>query len=138
MPVRTDNDISGAALAEDLLQGVGNEQMRAATRLLGAHRNGYWLRRFIGDQELAAATADHPLIDRDARRPSVDWDAVGLVLLDKPWILKASSSEKAVLEIAASLLNRCGVQLGRVLRAVDGREFRLILDALAEAGHSPA
>ncbi|MEU9274882.1 hypothetical protein [Streptomyces sp. NPDC048341] len=31
---------TGEQLAEELLQGVGNEQMRAATRLLGAHRNG--------------------------------------------------------------------------------------------------
>ncbi|MCQ8772062.1 hypothetical protein [Streptomyces telluris] len=41
--------------------------MRAATRQLGAHRSGYWLRRFAEDEELSTA-ADQPLIDRFSLR----------------------------------------------------------------------
>ncbi|MCZ0211343.1 hypothetical protein OZK63_38945 [Streptomyces sp. UMAF16] len=32
---------TGVQLAEDLLRGVGNEYMLAATRFLGAHRDGF-------------------------------------------------------------------------------------------------
>ncbi|MER7577905.1 hypothetical protein [Streptomyces sp. NPDC126514] len=49
------DDMTGGELAESLLRDVGNERMRAATRLLGAHRNGFWLRRFLDDHELAEA-----------------------------------------------------------------------------------
>jgi hypothetical protein len=41
----TDDCTTGAALVESLLQGVGNEGMRAATRLLGAHCGACWRRR---------------------------------------------------------------------------------------------
>ncbi|MYX18387.1 hypothetical protein GTY67_34525 [Streptomyces sp. SID8374] len=44
-------------------------------------------------------------------------------------------SEMAVLETAASLVSRCPVQLGEVIRAVDESELRLILQALGEAAH---
>ncbi|WP_318199180.1 hypothetical protein [Streptomyces sp. SCL15-4] len=71
---------TGEQLAEDLLRGVGNEYMLAATRFLGAHRDGFWLQRFAEDQELAAA-AGRPLIDRSAKHPSVDWDPVGHLLM---------------------------------------------------------
>ncbi|MEV5598957.1 hypothetical protein [Streptomyces sp. NPDC052496] len=43
------DDTTGEQLADSLLQGVGNEQMRAATKLLGRHRDGYWLRRFLSE-----------------------------------------------------------------------------------------
>lgn len=76
--------ITGKELADDLLQGVSSEQMRAATRLLGAHHDGYWLRRFFEDQELADA-AGQPLLDHAGPHPSIDWNAVGLLLLaDSP------------------------------------------------------
>ncbi|MFJ5952573.1 hypothetical protein [Streptomyces noursei] len=63
--------MTGEQFAEDLLNGVGNECMQAATRFLGAHRGGYWPRRFEEDQELTAA-AGCPLIDRGGRHPSVN------------------------------------------------------------------
>lgn len=128
------DDRTGEQLAEGLLQGVGNEQMRAATRLLGAHRNGYWLRRFQTDRELAAA-AGRELIDRSGTHPSVDWDAVGLFMVDQPWVFRCSDSELAMLKFAASLVGRCGVQLQRVVQAVDETELRLILRALEEAAY---
>lgn len=127
--------ITGKELADDLLQGVSSEQMRAATRLLGAHHDGYWLRRFFEDQELADA-AGQPLLEHAGPRPSIDWNAVGLLLLaDRPPAHKASSSEVAVLEFAASLVGRAPIQLQRVIHAVDDTEFRLLLRALMAAAY---
>lgn len=136
MPMTVTSDsITGAELAERLLQGVGNERMRAATRLLGAHRDGYWLRRLADDQELAAAIDQPfpPFIDSSGTHPSVEWSSVGLLLITQPWALKCSASELAVLEFAASLVGRCGVNLEKALIAVDGKEFDLLARAMREA-----
>ncbi|MFF3342984.1 hypothetical protein [Streptomyces flavidovirens] len=85
MPVSVASDrATSEELAESLLEGVVNEPMRAATKLLGAHGDGYWLRRLTGDQELAAG-ADHPLIDLSGRYPTVDWDGVGHLLKTPGW-----------------------------------------------------
>ncbi|MGW3200064.1 hypothetical protein ACWDBD_36970 [Streptomyces sp. NPDC001118] len=132
------DDRTGEQLAEELLQSVGNEGMRAATRLLGAHRDGYWLRRLLEDEAELSAAADKPVIDRSGAHPSVDWDTIGLLMLDRPGALKASRSEMAMLEVAASLVRRCAVQLGTVVQAVDEHEFRLILQALQEAAYGDA
>ncbi|SEE59936.1 hypothetical protein SAMN04490357_7720 [Streptomyces misionensis] len=126
---------TGEQLAEELLQGVGNEGMRAATRLLGAYRDGYWLRRLLENEAEWSAAADKPVIDRSGTHPSVDWDSIGLLMLDRPWVLRSSHSEMAMLEVAASLVRRCAVQLGSVVQAVDDDEFRLILRALREAAY---
>ncbi len=124
---------TGKQLAEELLQGVGNEYMLAATRFLGAHRDGYWLRRFTDDQELAAA-AGRPLIDRTGTHPSVDWDAVGhlLTLTGSP-VTRSSRSEALVLEFAASLVGQCPVQLRPFLQVFDDAEFTAALQAMREA-----
>jgi len=134
----TSESTTGEQLAESLLQGVGNEQMRAATRLLGAHRGGFWLRRFVDQEQELTAAADKPVIDRSGTHPSVDWDAIGLLMLSRPSAFNGSSSELAVLEVAASLVTRCAVQLGQVIRAVDDTEFRLILRALEDAAYGDA
>ncbi|MER8003932.1 hypothetical protein [Streptomyces sp. NPDC095613] len=127
------DDRTGGQLAEDLLQDVGNERMRAATRLLGAHRGGFWLRRLLAEEaELG------PLIDRSGSHPSVAWDSVGVLLLSKPGALNCSRSEMAMLEVAESLVSRRAVQLGAVVQVVDESELRLILRALEEAAHSDA
>ncbi|WP_310726208.1 hypothetical protein [Streptomyces sp. N2A] len=131
----TEDSTTGGQLAESLLQGVGNEGMRAATRLLGAHRGGYWLHRLLEQEAQLSATARKPVIDRSGRHPSVDWDVIGLLLLDSPHVFKSSSSELAVLKVAASLVSRCGVQLGTVVQVVDDRELRLILRAIGEAAY---
>jgi hypothetical protein len=125
--------MTGVQLAEDLLQDVGHEGMRAAARLLGAHRDGFWLRRLLENEAELSAAADKPVIDRSGTHPLVAWDAVGLLLLSRPGALKCSRSEMAVLEVAASLVTRCAVQLGQVLQAVDEAELRLILRAIEEA-----
>ncbi|MET7543803.1 hypothetical protein [Streptomyces sp. NPDC005507] len=131
----TTDIITGAELAETLLKGVGNEQMQAATRLLGAHREGYWLRRLLEEQTLTASANQPvgPVIDRTGAHPSVDWNAVGLILLTQPWVLQCSSSELAVLEFAASLVGKVGVNLHKALSAVDARELELLLKAMREA-----
>ncbi|MEF3118919.1 hypothetical protein [Streptomyces chrestomyceticus] len=129
------DETTGQQLTESLLQGVGNEQMRAATRLLGAHRDGYWLRRLLRDEATLSAAAGRSVIDRSARHPSVDWDTLGHLLLARPGALKCSSSELAVLEVAASLVSCCPVQLGTVFRAVDSHELGLILTVLEEAAY---
>ncbi|MFI9206368.1 hypothetical protein [Streptomyces sp. NPDC053048] len=129
----TSDGMTGTELAKSLLHSVGNEWMRAATRLLGAHRNGFWLRRFLEEEAEISAAADQPIIDRDGVHPSVNWDTIGLLMLSRPGAFKASASELAMLEVAASLVSRCGVQLGQVLRVVDDAEFRLILRAQEEA-----
>ncbi|MDX3025386.1 hypothetical protein [Streptomyces acidiscabies] len=134
----TSESTTGKELAESLLQGVGNEQMRAATRLLGAHRGGFWLRRLLDQEAELTAAADKPVIDRSGTHPSIDWDAIGLLMLSRPSAFNGSSSELAVLEVAASLVTRCVVQLGQVIRAVDDTEFRLILRALQEAAYGEA
>lgn len=131
----TGNSTRGAELAADLLRGVGNENMRAATRLLGAHRGGFWLRRLLDQEHELTAAADKPVIDRTGTHPSVDWDTIGLLMLSRPSAFKCSSSEMAVLETAASLVSRCPVQLGEVIRAVDESELRLILRAMEEAAY---
>lgn len=134
--VATTQNMTGETLAEDLLQGVGNEQMRAATRLLGAHRDGYWLRRFLGEQELAEAV-DQPcsFIDRTGRHPSVDWNAVGLVLVTQPWVLRCSDSERAMLEFASALVGTTSVNLRRAINAADDGEFALMTRAMREAAY---
>ncbi|MEU5417897.1 hypothetical protein ACFY1P_05190 [Streptomyces sp. NPDC001407] len=123
----------GTALAEAMVRGVGSGEMRAATRLLGAHRDGYWLRRFAEEDGLPSGGPS--LIDRTGTHASVDWAAVGLRLFDVPRSLSATPSEIAVLECATSLVGRCGVTLQHVLRAVDDSEFRLITRAMTEAAY---
>lgn len=125
---------TGEELAERLLEGVVNEPMRAATKLLGAHSDGYWLRRLTNDQELAALI-DHPLIDLSGPCPTVDWDGVGHLLKTPGWSRGTTRSQTAALEFAASLVSRCPVQVGRVSHAVDDAEFQLFLRAMEEASY---
>ncbi|MFE7156895.1 hypothetical protein [Streptomyces sp. NPDC057636] len=68
-----------------------------------------------------------PLIDRTGAHPSVDWNAVGLMLLTQPWVLQCSSSELAVLEFAASLVGKVGVNLHKALAVVDAREDEYVV-----------
>ncbi|MBT1184911.1 hypothetical protein HET69_12965 [Streptomyces sp. CJ_13] len=133
----TSEGTTGMELAESLLQGVGNEWMRAATRLLGKHRDGYWLRRFLDDQD---PQPDHLLyIDRTDTRPSVNWGGIsqrlmGELLLTDKVMIQGSASEMAMLRIAVSLAGATlPVSLRMVLDALDEREFRLVQAAMTEA-----
>ena len=133
----TSDGMTGEELAGKLLADVrgDDQQVRAAVRLLGAYRDGYWLRRFVEDAALAAA-ADHPLVHRSGWHPSVDWDGVGLLLLaaGSP-VHKASGGDRAVLEFAASLVGRYAVQLHGVVRALEDGDRQLVLEALGEAAY---
>ncbi|MFD7758028.1 hypothetical protein [Streptomyces sp. NPDC059757] len=55
--------------------------------------------------------------------------------MTQPWVLKCSSSEQAVLEFAASLVGRCGVNLQKALIGVDDKEFVLLARAMREAAY---
>ncbi|WP_329192419.1 MULTISPECIES: hypothetical protein [unclassified Streptomyces] len=133
----TAESMTGAELAESLLQDTDDEGIRAATRLLGAHDNGFWLRRLMEDRTLETA-ADRPLVKRSGGHRSVDWDALGRLMLTLGWSRRASRSEVAVLEVAASLVGGCAVQLRQVIEALDGAEFRLVLRAMEEAASGSA
>ncbi|MGW0999199.1 hypothetical protein ACWD5V_39230 [Streptomyces sp. NPDC002523] len=130
------DDRTGEQLAESLLQGVGNEWMRAATRLLGRHRDGYWLRRFLTEQD---AQPEHlQYVDRSGTHPSVNW--IGLAhrlmnefpLTETPPI-QGSRSELAVLRIASSLTGAAPLNLKAALDALDETELRLVQRAITEA-----
>ncbi|MEU9849220.1 hypothetical protein [Streptomyces sp. NPDC047985] len=129
----------GAAIAESLLRGIGNENWQAATRLLGEHRDGYWLRRFLTDEPavLSGLWGSPELItSTDADSPSIDWEVVGAKLAANAgnWP-KASSSESAILQVAASLMGKWRVDLLRVVHVLDDAELRLVLRTLAEVGN---
>lgn len=125
------NQTTGAELAAKLLQDVDNEPVRAATRLLGSHQDGFWLRRFAEDRQLEDA-AGRPLTDKTGR---IDWDALARLMRTPRWSRRASSSEVAVLEVAVSLAGDCAVNLRQIVQAVDETEFQLLLRALQEAAH---
>ncbi|WP_405409034.1 hypothetical protein [Streptomyces decoyicus] len=130
----TSDEMTGTELAESLLQGAGNERMRAATRLLGAYREGFWLRRLIEDQELADA-AGRPLINRSGQHPSVDWSALGRLFLRTGWSRRASVSEAVMLESAVSLVGGSVVELRQVIHALDHGELQLVMRALEAAAY---
>ncbi|MCY0954169.1 hypothetical protein [Streptomyces sp. H27-S2] len=127
------NETTGAELAAKLLHDVSDEQVRAATRLLGSHQDGFWLRRFTGDRELTNLV-DRPLIDKTA---GIDWEALTRLMRTPGWSRRASAGEIAVLEFAVSLVGDCAVNLRQVVHAVDDSEFQLLLGALREAALAP-
>ncbi|NUK05435.1 hypothetical protein [Streptomyces lunaelactis] len=77
----TSESTTGEELAASLLQGVGNEWMRAATRLLGKHRDGYWLRRFLDEQDPQPEHLQD--IDRTGTHPSVNWPGIAQRLMGR-------------------------------------------------------
>ncbi|MFJ3861620.1 hypothetical protein ACIPRL_36025 [Streptomyces sp. NPDC090085] len=133
----TSEGTTGVELAESLLRGVGNEWMRAATRLLGKHRDGYWLRRFLEEQD---PQPDHLLyIDRTGTHPDVNWSGISQRLMAETLLtdavrIQGSNSEMAMLRIAVSLAGATlPVSLRAVLDVLDEREFRLVQAAMTEA-----
>ncbi|WP_331761888.1 hypothetical protein [Streptomyces sp. NBC_01546] len=128
---------TGEQLAEGLLQGVGNEWMRAATRLLGNHRDGYWLRRFLHEQDPQPEHLRY--VDRTGTHPSVNWNGIsqrlmGEMVLTDQVMIEASRSEMAMLRIAISLAGATlPVSLRGVLDVLDEGELRLVQRAITEA-----
>ncbi len=130
----TVNKVTGAELAAKLLQDVDNEHVRAATRLLGSHQDGLWLRRFTEDRELVDA-AGRPLIGKTG---GIDWDGLARLLRSPRWSRRASAGEVAVLEFVVSLVGDCAVNLRQSVHAVDDADFQLLLRALRESAHGGA
>ncbi|MEU3827494.1 hypothetical protein GT045_14430 [Streptomyces sp. SID486] len=110
-------------LARQLVEGVGNHQMRRATLVLAFFRDGYWLRRFVEEPELGA------VVPRD-RPASVNWAGVR-ELLRTPELLDDGRREPgtmgphlAVLELAASLAAGHPIDLCRAATQLSGAEWR--------------
>ncbi|MFD3680226.1 hypothetical protein [Streptomyces sp. NPDC058613] len=128
---------TGEQLAEDLLRGVGNKWMQAATRLLGHHRDGYWLRRFLDGQDPQPEHLQY--VDRSGTHPSVNWLGIAHRLMnefpmadDVPPI-QGSRSEMAMLRIAVSLTGVTPLNLKASLEVLDEAELRLFQRAITEA-----
>ncbi|WP_329460863.1 hypothetical protein [Streptomyces sp. NBC_01431] len=121
----------GQELAHCLLYGVEDVSARVATRLLGQHRSGYWLRQFC----VPAADAPSGLwyvLDLAQSPPSVNWWHVCAALQDRA-CFRESAADLAMLEIAASIAGPHRVNLRAALGLLDDQEQALALDALAEA-----
>ncbi|MFJ2742701.1 hypothetical protein ACIO3O_23890 [Streptomyces sp. NPDC087440] len=127
----TVEDTAGTALAQVLVERVTDPCKRTATRLLGSYADGYWLRRHQ-DEAVLSREADLPVLHRAGGATCMDFDAIGLLLLAGPAALGGSPADVAVLEIAASLTTRCGVQLGQTVQHVSAADWTLILGAFAE------
>ncbi|OLO25489.1 hypothetical protein PZ61_0238060 [Streptomyces sp. MNU77] len=130
------NGRTGEQLAESLLQGLGNEWMRAATRLLGEHRDGYWLRRFLDEQDPQPEHLQY--VDRSGTHPSVNWIGIAhrlmneFPLTDAPPV-QGSRSEMAVLRIATALAGAAPLNLKASLEVLDETELRLVQRAITAA-----
>ncbi|MGW1252267.1 hypothetical protein [Streptomyces sp. NPDC002535] len=130
------NGRAGEQLAESLLQGVGNEWMRAATRLLGEHRGGYWLRRFLDEQDPQPEHLQY--VDRSGTHPSVNWIGIAHRLMNEFPLtdaqpIQGSRSEMAVLRIATALTGAAPLNLKASLDALDETELRLVQRAITAA-----
>jgi hypothetical protein len=119
-------------LARQLMEGVGNHQMRRATVVLACFRDGYWLRRFVQQPALGAV---EPL----DRPTSVNWARVADLLrmperLDDDGLEPGSmGAHLAVLELAASLAVGHPADLRRAALQLPKAEWRDVLDRMASA-----
>ncbi|WP_412075614.1 hypothetical protein ACLF6K_06790 [Streptomyces xanthophaeus] len=116
--------LTGAWL-EPGLRPVGDRRERAATRLLGAYRDGVWLRRFAVVQKpfnrprVLRGEQNRPILDLTVDRPRIDWDAVHHLLADPcSWVRQAADGELAVLLFAASLVGPVPVSLESITQAL--------------------
>ncbi|MFJ2186286.1 hypothetical protein ACIOJG_37385 [Streptomyces anulatus] len=119
---------------------VGNEQMIAASRLLSQHDDGFWLRQFLEPEDFETKRR----YERAAEIPDVTfrspfhggpiqhlrWDQIGDLLREG---LPASSSETAILAVAASLVGEYDINLRRVLAVLDDHEAQLVIAAITHA-----
>ncbi|MFG2603238.1 hypothetical protein ACGFT2_06795 [Streptomyces sp. NPDC048514] len=115
-----------AVMVRQLVQGVGNHQMRRATVVLAFFRDGYWLRRFIEEPALGA-------LEPPDRPTAVNWAGV-LELLRTPELLNDNRREPGtmgphltVLEMAASLAVGHPLDLRRAAMQLSGAEWRDVL-----------
>ncbi|MYX18405.1 hypothetical protein GTY67_34215 [Streptomyces sp. SID8374] len=112
---------------------------QAAVQLLREYRNGLWIRRFAVDQTPCnrpwiIRAQDRPIVDLSSDgTPRIDWNAVShLVSSTDSWVYRASQSEIAVLQFAASLMGT-SVSLQSITRAL-GSSVRYSDDGEDEYG----
>jgi hypothetical protein len=125
-----DRSLTGEKLAVRLLQGLGNERIQAAVQLLGAHRQGFWLREL-----LRADGVLHDALQIDPAEPPpstywIDWKRIG-ELLDEG--LRKSSSELAVLRVAASVAGDYPIVLHEVMHPLDRSEAKAVMGCILHA-----
>ncbi|MGW0337087.1 hypothetical protein ACWD0J_35565 [Streptomyces sp. NPDC003011] len=125
----------GEGFAAFLTSHVGCEQLIAATRLLGRHRNGFWL-HVCCDRTVENETAGlgSLLAYGDEDRVSVDWDLLAGKLSEGALDSVGTPADLAVLRIALSLAGVLEVNLRQgFIRDVDPADMPLVVDALREA-----
>lgn len=127
-------------LLADVTRGIGNEQMLAATRLLAEHDDAFWLRQFLDAEDFAT----HKRYERATEIPDVTlrspfhlgpiqhlrWDQIGDLLREG---LPTSSSETAILAVAASLVGEYSINLRDVLAVLDDHQVQLVIAAITAA-----
>lgn len=106
------------------VQLAGDKQEQAAVQLLRDYRDGLWMRRFAADQTpcnrpwIMHREHDRPIIDLSSELPRLDWNAISHLVTDRSsWVYRASESEIAVLQFAASLVGT-SVSLQSITRAL--------------------
>ncbi|MFF8506406.1 hypothetical protein ACF07L_38080 [Streptomyces anulatus] len=119
---------------------VGNEQMIAASRLLSQHDDGFWLRQFLEPEDVATKRR----YERVTEIPDVTWrspfhggpiqhlcwDQIGDLLREG---VPTSSSETAILAVAASLVGEYDLNLRDALAVLDSHQVQLVLAAITHA-----
>ncbi|WP_327170012.1 hypothetical protein [Streptomyces subrutilus] len=125
-------------LLSEVIDGIGNEQMIAASRLLARHDEGFWLRRFLDDPRdshdgvVEIPNSDNCQTYHGGPVRHLDWMRIGERL--RMGTFEASSSEEAILAVAASLVGHHEINLRRILSMLDGDQVDLVTRAIAEAG----
>ncbi|MFD4178199.1 hypothetical protein [Streptomyces anulatus] len=122
-----------------VVQFAGDKLEQAAGGLLRDYREGLWIRRFAVNQTpcnrswIIHPEHDRPVIDLSSDLPRLDWNAVShLVTNTDSWVYRASESEVAVLQFAASLMGT-DVSLQSIMNALD-RSIRFYRDDNDEYG----
>lgn len=127
---------AGEEFATFLTSDIGCEQLIAATRLLGRHRNGFWL-HVCCDRTVENQAAElGSLLDfrGGGGRVCVDWDRLAQKLEEGALDSVGSPADLAVLRVALSLAGGLDLNLRRgFIRDMDPADMPLVVDALREA-----
>lgn len=127
-------DVHDQKHGEELLQHwmFGNARTKAATRLLGAYRDGHWLRLISGEDEEFLEAATVPLVVyRYGEPPIIDWNAMEMNC--DPGLFTGDATDFAVVEVAVSLVCERSVNLCNLVETVDMETMELICQALRAA-----
>ncbi|MFJ2589713.1 hypothetical protein [Streptomyces sp. NPDC087538] len=124
----------------EVTRGIGNEQMLVASRLLSQHDDAFWLRQFLEPEDFATSKRYEcatGIPDVTLRSPfslgpiqHLRWDQIGELLRKG---LPTSSSETAILAVAASLVGEYSINLREVLAVLDDHQVQLVIAAMTDA-----